>query len=60
MKVKYQSSLLYKIEHRILTCESKIVLFRDVSDLADKTQVSRALRQLVEQGKIIKLSYFLL
>ena len=57
MKVKYQDSLLYKIEQRIATSNSQVVLCRDLADLADKTQISRALKKLVKKGKLIKISY---
>lgn len=57
MKVKYQDSLLFKIEQRIASLEGEVVLFNDVADLADKTQISRALRRLVKQNKLIKLGY---
>lgn len=57
MKVKYQESLLYKIEQRIVASSGQIILYRDMTDLADKTQISRALRQLVKKGKLIKIGY---
>lgn len=57
MKVKHQDTLVSKIEDRIKDYEGQVILFRDISELSDKTQVSRALRQLVGQGKLIKLGY---
>ncbi|MCW5590201.1 MAG: hypothetical protein KIT27_11145 [Legionellales bacterium] len=57
MKVKYEESLVYKIEQRMEALEGKVLLFRDVSDLADKTQVSRALRCLVKKSQLVKIGY---
>ncbi len=57
MKVKYQESLLYKIEQRVAELPSQVVLFRDLGDLADKTQISRALRQLAKKSNLVKIGY---
>ncbi len=57
MKVKYQDSLCYKIEQRITASRGQVVLCRDLLDLADKTQVSRALKKLAIAGKLIKIGY---
>ena len=57
MKVKYQDTLLYKIQKRIDRKRSQIILSSDISDFADKAQISRALPQLVKQGKLVKLGY---
>ncbi len=58
MKVKLQNSLAYKIEQRVINKEGQVFLFRDASDLSNnKSQISRALSQLVKQGKLIKLGF---
>ena len=57
MKVKYQDSLLYKIEQRLMKAKGQVFLFRDAANLSNnKSQISRALGQLVKQGELIKLS----
>ena len=57
MKVKYKDSLIYKIEQKIAAIEGNVILFRDVADLADKTQISRALRQLTKKERLVKIGY---
>jgi len=57
MKVAHQESLLYKIEQRAIKTKGKVFLFRDVANLTkNKSQISRALWQLVKKGKLIKIS----
>ncbi len=57
MKVIHQESLLYKLESRIMQTKGKVFLFRDAANLTkNKSQVSRALGELVKKGKLIKIS----
>lgn len=57
MKVAHQESLLYKIEKYVGKTRNYVILSRDFEKLADKRQVSRALRLLVQEGKLIKIGY---
>jgi hypothetical protein len=57
MKVKPENTLTAQIEKRMQAYSGNVVLFRDLASLSGKTQLSRALRKLVEKGKLIKLGY---
>lgn len=57
MKIKYELSITYKMLLRIDALPSTVVLRLDVADLAEARQISRALKQLVEQGRLAKLGY---
>ncbi len=57
MKVIYEQSITYKVLMRIEALSSIVVLRSDIADLAEPRQISRALKQLVEQGRLVKLGY---
>lgn len=57
MKVKQEDNLESKILKRIELMSGNVILQKDVEDLSDKHQVSRALRKLVQKGKIAKIAY---
>ena len=57
MKVPFKNSLTYKMEARIESLPFNVILRADLSDLADKRQVSYAIKQLINQKKIVRLGY---
>jgi len=57
MNKKFQDTLQYKMERRIKNLNGQAVLFKDVSYLSGKTQVSRVLHKLVKEEKLIKIGY---
>ena len=57
MKVTYEKSLKYKSLLRINSISGNVVLRSDVGDLGDYRQVSRALKALVAEGTLAKISF---
>ena len=57
MKVMFENSITFKAIQRIEQLPGDIVLRSDVSDIADPRQISRALKRLVQSGRLVKLGY---
>jgi|SRR3990170_3007347 len=57
MKVKYQDSLKYKILKRISDLSGNVVLRSDLSDLGGYRPISYALKSLVTEGKLVRISF---
>jgi len=57
MKVKKEESLKYRLEERIENFSKSVFLRRDVCDLAESTQVNRALKKLIWEEKIARIGY---
>jgi len=57
MKVSYSNSIAYKVLQRIEALRGAVVLRSDVADLAEPRQISRAFKQLVDEGRLAKLGY---
>lgn len=55
--MRRQQTLRQKVEERIATKRDNAFLTREFSDLADERQVLRALRELTDAGKLIRLGY---
>lgn len=52
-----RQTLRQRVEERIATRRDSAFLTREFSDLADERQVLRALRELTDAGKLIRLGY---
>ena len=52
-----RKTLRQRVEERIAKRGDTAFLTREFSDLADERQVLRALRELTEEGKLIRLGY---
>ena len=57
MKVLKEKTLEYRMLKRIETLPGTAVVRSEVADLGGNTQVSRALRALVQEGKLIPIGY---
>ena len=55
--MRVRRPLVLKIAERIQSSSDAVFLTREFSDLSDERQVLRALRQLVDEGKIIRVGY---
>lgn len=56
MRVKYQDSIEYKVLNRLKKISGSIVLRQDLSDLGSYRQISRVLKQLIAEKKLVKIS----
>lgn len=56
MKVLFQDSILCKVQARIAKISGKIILREDLEDLGDSRQISRSLRHLMSEGKLVRIS----
>lgn len=57
MKVPFKKSIKYKLLIRIERLRSDVVLRKDLDDLGEERQVSRALKSLVNENVLAKLGY---
>ena len=57
MKVAYKDSLLFKMSERIKNLPNNVILRSDVADLGGKRQVSYAIKKLIENKEIARISY---
>jgi hypothetical protein len=57
MKVVYKDSLNFKLRERIREIDGPVVMFSDLADLSGKTQISRALKILVNAGELVRIGY---
>ena len=57
MKVKYQDNLKYKILNRISNLRGNVVLRSDLSDLGGYRSISYALKSLVTEEKLARISF---
>lgn len=57
MKVKYEDSIEYKLLQFVAQSTSNIILRDELSELAGKRQINRALNSLVKQEKLAKIGY---
>ena len=55
--VRARRTLQQKIEERIARKGDAVFLTREFTDLSDERQVLRTLRQLVDEGKLVRLGY---
>ena len=55
MKVKYQDSIECKALNRLKTICGSVVLRKDLNDLGSYRQISRALKELVAEKKLVKI-----
>lgn len=55
MKVKYENSINYKVLERLNTIKGNVALRKDFADLGSARQVSRGLKKLIDDKKIIRL-----
>lgn len=55
--MRVRRPLILKISERIQKNSDAVFLTREFSDLSDERQVLRALRQLVDEGKLIRIGY---
>lgn len=56
MKVKAKDSLVHRLLNRVRQIKGNVFLRSDIDDLSDYRQLSRALRSLVRDGKLAKIS----
>lgn len=56
MKVKYLDSIEYKALNRLKTIRSNIVLRKDFEGFGSYRQISRTLKKLIMQKKLVKIS----
>ncbi len=57
MKVAYKNSLYYKVIKRIRSLRGCTILRPDLTDLGGERQVSRVLKKLAAEKKIVRLGY---
>lgn len=57
MKVIAENTIRYKALERIKQLPSTVVLRKDIKGLGSTRQVSRALKEILDLGKIVKLGY---
>lgn len=55
MKVKYENSINYKVLERLNSIKGNVALRKDFADLGSARQVSRGLKKLIDDKKIIRL-----
>jgi hypothetical protein len=55
MRVKYSESIEYKILIRLKTIRGNVVLRKKFDDLGSYRQVSRALKNLISEKKLVKI-----
>lgn len=55
MKVKYKDSLKYKTLARINRMHSNVVMRKDLNELGSASQMTRILKQLVAEKKLVRL-----
>ncbi len=56
MKVAYKDSLAYRVEQRIEAIEGNVVLRSDLKDLGEPRQLTYALKRLILDNKITRVS----
>ncbi|MDW8901102.1 DUF6088 family protein [Legionella pneumophila] len=56
MKVKYQDSIECKARNRLKAMRGSVVLRQDFNDLGSYRQISRVLKELVAEKKLVKIS----
>lgn len=56
MKVAYENSLAYRVEQRIEAIQGNVILRSDLSDLGDSRQLTYALKKLIQDKKIVRVS----
>ncbi len=56
MRVKYQDSIEFKMINRIKLLRGTVVLRKDFNDIGSYRQTSRVFKQLVLEGKLVKIS----
>jgi hypothetical protein len=56
MRVKYQDSIECKVLNRLKAVRGSVVLRQDFNDLGSYRQISRALKQLITEKKLVKIS----
>ncbi|CAL7961230.1 conserved hypothetical protein [Gammaproteobacteria bacterium] len=55
MRVKYQESAEYKTINRLKAIRGNVVLRKDFDDIASYRQISRALKELMAEKKLVKI-----
>jgi len=55
MKVKYEESVKYKVQARLKQLATTVVLRKDLADLGDYRQISRALKALQQEGVLARI-----
>ena len=55
MRVKYQESIEYKTLIRLKKIRGNIILRKDINDLGSYRQISRALKELIVEKKLVKI-----
>ncbi len=56
MKVAYKDSLAYRVEQRIEAIEGNVVLRSDLENLGGERQLTYALKKLIADNKIVRVS----
>ena len=56
MRVKYQDSIEYKVLNRLKAIRGSVVLRKNFNDLGSYRQISRVLKQLIAEKKLVKIS----
>ncbi len=56
MKVKYEESIEYKALLRLKKIRGTVVLRKDFNDLGSYRQISRALKKIIAEKKLVKIS----
>src|SRR3990167_3717439 len=55
MRVKYQDSIEYKALTRVKSIRGSVVLRKDFDDLGSYRQISRAIKELLAENKLVKV-----
>lgn len=55
MRVKYSESIEYKALNRLKAIRGSVVLRKDFNDLGSYRQISRALKELIAEKKLVKI-----
>ena len=56
MKVYFEDSLKFKIQERLKSIKSSVIIRKDFADLGSYRQISRGLKGLVDEGKIVRIA----
>ncbi|MFA6409781.1 MAG: DUF6088 family protein [Gammaproteobacteria bacterium] len=57
MKVKPENTIKSKMQKKLDALTSNVILRKDFIDLGDQRQISRGLKQLVKDNKLVKIGY---
>src|ERR1700733_8336229 len=55
MRVKYSESIEYKALNRLKTIRGSVVLRKDFNDLGSYRQISRAIKNLIAEKRLVKI-----